>query len=62
MLAMSDVLLARQVWILENAALYNGGTLYPVVVTNSNSMLTKSLEDLQELELELEEAHDNQYL
>ncbi len=60
--AMTDILLSRQVWILENASTYNGGVLYPVVVKNSSSLLTNTMEDLHSLDLDLEEAHDNQYL
>lgn len=62
MLAMTDILLSRQAWILENAGTYNGGTLYPVIIKNSSSLLTNSMDDLHSLDLEIEEAHDNQYL
>ncbi len=62
MIALTDILLSRQVWLLEDAGSYNGGTLYPVIIANSESVLTDSMRDLNNLEIELEEAHDNQYL
>lgn len=62
MLGMADVLLSRQVWLLTDANGYNRGVLYPVNIKNSSALLNNSLEDLNNLELELEEAHDNAYL
>jgi hypothetical protein len=62
MTAMSDMLLSRQVWLLEDAGVFNEGTIYPVIITNSSSLLMSTMKDLNELELELEEAHDNAYL
>lgn len=62
MIALTDILLSRQVWLLEDAGSYNGGTLYPVIIANSESVLTDTMRDLNNLEIELEEAHDNQYL
>jgi hypothetical protein len=56
------MLLSRQVWLLEDAGVFNTGTLYPVIIVNSSSLLTSTIKDLNELEVELEEAHDNAYL
>lgn len=61
MAAMPDLLISEQVWLLENASAYNTGTLYPVIITNSDALLNNSMEDLHSLELEIEEAHDNSY-
>lgn len=61
MAGMPDLLLSKQVWLLEDASAYNTGTLYPVIITNSDALLNNSMEDLHSLELEIEEAHDNSY-
>lgn len=61
MSAMPDLLLSKQVWLLENAGTYNTGTLYPVIIANSEALLHSSMDDLHSLELEIEEAHDNKY-
>lgn len=61
MAAMPDLLLSEQVWLLENAATFNEGTLYPVVIANAEALLNNSMDDLHSLELEIEEAHDNKY-
>lgn len=59
--AMPDLLLSNQVWLLENAATFNGGILYPVIIANADALLNSSMDDLHSLELEIEEAHDNKY-
>lgn len=61
MSAMPDLLLSNQVWLLENASAYNTGTLYPVIIANSEALLNSSMDDLHSLEFEIEEAHDNKY-
>jgi len=60
--ALSDMLCSRQAWLLEDAATYNTGNLYPVTVTNSNSTLFDSKSDAQSLELDLVEGHNNTYI
>jgi len=60
--ALKDLLLSKQVWLLEDASGYNQGTLHPVTIENSSSDLYNSQEDLFSLDLEITEAHNNQYL
>jgi hypothetical protein len=60
--AMKDLLLSKQVWLLEDAAGYNQGTLHPVTIETSSAELFNSDEDLYALEIELSEAHNSQYL
>jgi hypothetical protein len=59
---LEDLLLSKQVWLLEDAGAYNAGTLYPVNITNGSTPLTNSISDLQSVTIELAEAHDSQYL
>jgi hypothetical protein len=59
---MKDLLLSKQVWLLEDAAGYNQGTLHPVTIETSSAELFNSDEDLYALEIELSEAHNSQYL
>jgi hypothetical protein len=60
--ALADCLLSKQVWLLENATGHNNGTLYPVTIRNSSTALTDSMEDLCSVDIEMEEAHDTQYI
>jgi len=50
------------VWLLEDAEGFNQGTLHPVTIENSASELYDSMEDLWAIELDITEAHSNQYL
>jgi hypothetical protein len=59
---MKDLLLSKQVWLLEDAAGYNQGTLHPVTIETSSADLYNSQEDLFALELDIVEAHNSQYL
>jgi len=60
--AMADILLSRQVWLVTGAGTYNGGTIYPVTIANSKSLLGNTMNDLHELTFEFEEGHENPYL
>jgi hypothetical protein len=60
--ALKDLLLSKQVWLLEDAAAYNGGTLHPVTIETTSADLYNSQEDLFALDIELSEAHNSQYL
>ena len=60
--ALEDLLLSKQVWLLEDAGAYNSGTLYPVNIANSSTPLTNTMNDLQSVTIELAEAHDSQYI
>jgi hypothetical protein len=60
--ALMDGLLTKQAWLLSDAAAYNSGTLYPVNIANTSSLLVDTSLDLQSVELELIEAHDSPYL
>jgi hypothetical protein len=60
--ALKDLLLSKQVWLLEDASGYNQGTLHPVTIETSSADLYDSQEDLFALEIELSEAHNSQYL
>jgi hypothetical protein len=60
--ALRDLLLSKQVWLLEDAPDYNSGTLCPVTVETSSAELYDSFKDLWSLEIELSEAHNSQYL
>lgn len=60
--AMRDLLLSKQVWLLEDAPTYNSGTLHPVTIETSSTTLYNSQEDLYALDVEMSEAHNSQYL
>jgi hypothetical protein len=60
--AMRDLLLSKQVWLLEDAPTYNSGTLHPVTIETSSTTLYNSQEDLYALDIEMSEAHNSQYL
>lgn len=62
MASLQDLLLSREAWMLEDAGLYNGGTLVPVTVVSGTQELWDTQKDLCSLDLELEEAHNNPYL
>lgn len=62
MTALMDGLLTKQAWLLEDAAGYNKGTLFPVNIANTSSRLVDTSTDLQSVEIDLVEAHDSQYL
>jgi hypothetical protein len=59
---LKDLLLSKEVWLLEDAEGFNQGTLHPVTIENSASELYDSMEDLWALEIDITEAHSNQYL
>lgn len=60
--ALKDLLLSKQVWLLEDAPTYNSGTLHPVIVETSQADLYDSETDLYALELEIVEAHNSQFI
>lgn len=66
--ALADLLLSKEVWLLEKAGSLsldinypNEGALYPVIIKNSQEILHDNMQDLNELTLEIEEAHTNEY-
>lgn len=59
--ALSDLLLSKQAWLIENAAGYNNGTLIAVNVANSETALYNTMDDMYSVEIELEEAHENNF-
>ena len=60
--ALKDLLLSKQVWLLEDAPTYNSGTLHPVIIENSQADLYDSQKDLYSLDIEISEAHNSQYI
>lgn len=57
----SDAMLSKEAWLLEDAAAFNSGTLTPVNVVNSQTVLYNTMNDMYSLEIDLEEAHENNY-
>jgi hypothetical protein len=53
--ALTDVFLSRALWLLTD------GKLRPVVLKNTEQLLNDTMEDLASADLELEEAHINNY-
>jgi hypothetical protein len=60
--ALKDLLLSKQVWLLEDAGTYNSGTLHPVIIENTGADLYDSTADLYSLDLEISEAHSSQFV
>lgn len=54
--AMADVYLSRNLWLLVDSK------LIPVVLLNGEKLLNDSTQDLHEVDLELQEAHNMRYL
>ena len=59
--ALSDAMLSKEAWLLEDAPTFNSGTLIPVNVVNSQTVFYNTESDMYSLELDLEEAHENNY-
>jgi hypothetical protein len=60
--ALKDLLLSKQVWLLEDFTGNATGTVHPVTIETSSADLYDSQEDLYALELDIVEAHNSQYL
>jgi len=60
--ALCDLLLSKQVWLLRDAAGYNGGTLIPVTVESSEAVLYDTTRDLYSVVVVFKEAQNSEYL
>lgn len=60
--SLKDLLISKQVWLLEDAPTYNSGTLHPVIIENASVDLYDSQTDLYSIDLEIAEAHNSQYI
>ena len=57
MMALLELMQSEKVWLLLDAETLSAATLFPVVVENSEDILTRWSDDLDNIDIEITEAH-----